>query len=416
MKTADDGTLSLASWNSSRTILGPGNLVSGMTVVLPTAPAGSDPRRATSGPCYRMENGEFWRGGLWRSHTTWVTVQGKEREISMDLVTRGRGRDKGAARGSELVDLGGADGVQVSWDLHNCPPTPPHPPTSRAPAVLVFHLRGPRRTICLQHGAPLPKPMPLEQQATAGSSEGQTQQARAASVLRPGGHLRTPPGPERSESLPSFLIAISQPYETKPGKLWMSYFVSFAKVLSNTVKQKMKEKAGKWDVPLPKVRPVAEEKMFKVMRTGKRKIFFYLHIVEEAECRRAYDSAVGTYNSCFDRETQIEEDYKRNAFLEADLQCSNRVQSMELKLLDGLLAEYESTAYGPGKWKMLATFLQQWKQVEASEGHRAEYLRRYEEVINDNKQKISKDYSVRITELQIKSSKLKEQCELAIFS
>ena len=26
-----------------------------------------------------------------------------------------------------------------------------------------------------------------------------------------------------------------------------------AKVLSNTVKQKQKEKAGKWDVPLPKV-------------------------------------------------------------------------------------------------------------------------------------------------------------------
>ncbi|KAJ0537266.1 putative ribosomal biogenesis NSA2 family [Helianthus annuus] len=42
-------------------------------------------------------------------------------------------------------------------------------------------------------------------------------------------------------------------------------------VLSNTVKQKRKEKAGKWDVPLPKVRPVAEDEMFKVIRTGKRK-------------------------------------------------------------------------------------------------------------------------------------------------
>ena len=30
--------------------------------------------------------------------------------------------------------------------------------------------------------------------------------------------------------------------------------VSRAKVLSNTVKQKRKEKAGKWEVPLPKVR------------------------------------------------------------------------------------------------------------------------------------------------------------------
>ncbi|XP_058786867.1 uncharacterized protein LOC131661358 [Vicia villosa] len=44
-----------------------------------------------------------------------------------------------------------------------------------------------------------------------------------------------------------------------------------AKILSNTIKQKRKEKAGKWDVPLPKVRPVAEEEMFKVVRTGKRK-------------------------------------------------------------------------------------------------------------------------------------------------
>ena len=47
--------------------------------------------------------------------------------------------------------------------------------------------------------------------------------------------------------------------------------VDRAKVLSNTIKQKRKEKAGKWEVPLPKVRPVAEEEAFKVLRTGKRK-------------------------------------------------------------------------------------------------------------------------------------------------
>ena len=40
--------------------------------------------------------------------------------------------------------------------------------------------------------------------------------------------------------------------------------VSRAKVLSNTVKQKRKEKAGKWAVPLPAVRPIAEEEVFKV--------------------------------------------------------------------------------------------------------------------------------------------------------
>jgi hypothetical protein len=31
-----------------------------------------------------------------------------------------------------------------------------------------------------------------------------------------------------------------------------------------------------------------------------------------------------------------------------------------LQLLDGLLTEYESMSYGPGKWRKLATFLQQW--------------------------------------------------------
>ncbi|KAF8403373.1 hypothetical protein HHK36_011475 [Tetracentron sinense] len=47
-----------------------------------------------------------------------------------------------------------------------------------------------------------------------------------------------------------------------------------AKVLSNTIKQKRKEKAGKWEVPLPKVRPVAEDEMFRVIRSGKRKSKF----------------------------------------------------------------------------------------------------------------------------------------------
>eukprot|EP00891_Asterochloris_glomerata_P007878 jgi/Astpho2/7878/Aster-06160 len=47
--------------------------------------------------------------------------------------------------------------------------------------------------------------------------------------------------------------------------------VQRAKVLSNTIKQKRKEKAGKWEVPLPKVRPIAEDEMFKVMKSGKRR-------------------------------------------------------------------------------------------------------------------------------------------------
>lgn len=117
--------------------------------------------------------------GRGRSYTTWVTVQGKQREISVDLVARGRGRDRAAAagrekekdrtdvgmsvsvdgervlhvrrlrwkfRGSERVDLGGGDGVQVSWDLHNWlfPPreAPPADASTyahaHAHAVLVF--------------------------------------------------------------------------------------------------------------------------------------------------------------------------------------------------------------------------------------------------------------------------------------
>lgn len=44
---------------------------------------------------------------------------------------------------------------------------------------------------------------------------------------------------------------------------------SRAKVLSNMIKQKRKEKAGKWDVPIPKVRAQADAEVFKVIRTGK---------------------------------------------------------------------------------------------------------------------------------------------------
>lgn len=46
--------------------------------------------------------------------------------------------------------------------------------------------------------------------------------------------------------------------------------VTRAKILSNTVKQKRKEKAGKWTVPIPKVKPIADDEMFKQMASGKR--------------------------------------------------------------------------------------------------------------------------------------------------
>jgi len=47
--------------------------------------------------------------------------------------------------------------------------------------------------------------------------------------------------------------------------------VNRTKVLSNMIKQKRKEKAGKWKVPIEKVKPMSEDEMFKVMRSGKRK-------------------------------------------------------------------------------------------------------------------------------------------------
>ena len=47
--------------------------------------------------------------------------------------------------------------------------------------------------------------------------------------------------------------------------------VNRTKVLSNMIKQKRKEKAGKWKVPVQKVKAMSEEEMFKVMKSGKRK-------------------------------------------------------------------------------------------------------------------------------------------------
>lgn len=48
-----------------------------------------------------------------------------------------------------------------------------------------------------------------------------------------------------------------------------------AKALSNMIKQKRKEKAGKWAVPLPKVKAVGDNEVMKVMRTGKRQSTFH---------------------------------------------------------------------------------------------------------------------------------------------
>ena len=55
-----------------------------------------------------------------------------------------------------------------------------------------------------------------------------------------------------------------------------------AKAMSSAIKQKRKEKAAKYAVPLPKVRGVAEEEVFKVMRTGKNKSKAWKRMVTKA--------------------------------------------------------------------------------------------------------------------------------------
>lgn len=63
----------------------------------------------------------------------------------------------------------------------------------------------------------------------------------------------------------------SGPKDAVPGYLMDRENMSHAKVLSNTIKQKRKEKAGRWNVPIPKVRPVGEDEVFKVLRSGNRR-------------------------------------------------------------------------------------------------------------------------------------------------
>lgn len=58
--------------------------------------------------------------------------------------------------------------------------------------------------------------------------------------------------------------------------------VDRAKVLSNTVKQKRKHKAGKWDVPLPKVRGTLRKCIF--MNRTKRKLVYTTTLLRLVAC------------------------------------------------------------------------------------------------------------------------------------
>ncbi|MCJ1464445.1 Ribosome biogenesis protein [Pseudocyphellaria aurata] len=59
-----------------------------------------------------------------------------------------------------------------------------------------------------------------------------------------------------STPLPQYLLDRAQP--------------TSAKALSSAIKNKRAEKAAKFSVPLPRVRGIAEEEMFKVVKTGKK--------------------------------------------------------------------------------------------------------------------------------------------------
>lgn len=57
--------------------------------------------------------------------------------------------------------------------------------------------------------------------------------------------------------------------------------VNRTKILSNMVKQKRKEKAGKFVLPIQKVQPMTEYEMFKVIKTGKRKKKAYKRMINK---------------------------------------------------------------------------------------------------------------------------------------
>ena len=55
-----------------------------------------------------------------------------------------------------------------------------------------------------------------------------------------------------------------------------------AKALSSSIKERRKDKAAKYSVPLPKVRGIAEEEMFKVIKTGSKKSKSWKRMVNKA--------------------------------------------------------------------------------------------------------------------------------------
>lgn len=69
-------------------------------------------------------------------------------------------------------------------------------------------------------------------------------------------NVKTADEKEPSTPMPSYLLDRTNP--------------SQAKALSSAIKNKRAEKAAKFAVPLPKVRGIAEQEMFSVVKTGKK--------------------------------------------------------------------------------------------------------------------------------------------------
>ncbi|EZG79302.1 putative ribosomal protein S8e [Gregarina niphandrodes] len=65
--------------------------------------------------------------------------------------------------------------------------------------------------------------------------------------------------------------AAPKPEGALPTYLYDRENVNRTKVLTNMLKQKKKEKAGKWEVPIPKVKAMSEAEMFRIQASGKRK-------------------------------------------------------------------------------------------------------------------------------------------------
>ncbi|EYU28019.1 hypothetical protein MIMGU_mgv1a000715mg [Erythranthe guttata] len=171
--------------------------------------------------------------------------------------------------------------------------------------------------------------------------------------------------------------------------------------------------------------------------------------VEEAECQKAYELGAEVYMASFDRSKPPEEaalreenedavrksmatfnanavgaglirqkyekrlqdfmkkafeDIKKDSFREAYLQCTNTIENMEKELRMACHAPDAKidTVLKANKMGFLN------KQLEVSEKYKSEYLKRYEDAIND-KTKLAEEHMGRISNLQKKCTSLEEK-------